>query len=237
MRGEILDFDAVTSTGRISGDDGSRYGFVSASLQSGATVRPGQRVDFVPDGDSATQIVTLAATPPPSSNGMASAPSAMAQPFEWQTALFSFEGRLRRQNFWISWLILLGVGVVLGWLPFLGILISIGLIWPNLAITVKRLHDMGRTGWLAAIPYAVAFIGSTIGGFMIGVSAIANSAALDREEPAAILALIGPVFGLIGLIMLVCLGFLIWIGVTDSQPGTNRFGPNPKYPADTTVSG
>ena len=57
MRGEILDFDAVTSTGRISGDDGSRYGFVSASLQSGATVRPGQRVDFVPDGDSATQIL------------------------------------------------------------------------------------------------------------------------------------------------------------------------------------
>lgn len=236
MRGEILDFDTVTLTGRISGDDGNRYGFVSASLQSGATVRAGQRVDFVPDGDSATQIVTLAATPGPSASGMSSAPAALAQPFEWRTALFSFEGRLRRQNFWISWLILLGVGVVLGWLPILGILISIGLIWPNLAITVKRLHDMGRTGWLAAIPYAVAFIGTTIGGFMIGVSAIANSAALDREEPAAILALIGPVFGLIGLITLVCLGFLIWIGVTDSQPGENRFGPNPKYPNDTTVT-
>ena len=27
---------------------------------------------------------------------------------------------------------------------------------------------------------------------------------------------------------LVNLAFLLWIGLTDSQPGDNRFGPNPK---------
>ncbi len=235
MRGEILDFDPATLTGRISGDDGARYGFVSASLQSGATVRPGQRVDFVPDGDSATQIVTLAASPSPAPERSYAGPSAQAQPFEFQTALFSFQGRLRRQNFWISWLILLGVGVVLGWLPVIGTLISIGLIWPNLAITVKRLHDMGHSGWLAAIPYGVGFVGTIVGVSMIGIGAIANSAALEREDPAAILGVIGPIFGLIALLTLVGLGFLLWIGVTDSQPGSNRFGPNPKNPVDSDV--
>jgi uncharacterized membrane protein YhaH (DUF805 family) len=51
---------------------------------------------------------------------------------------------------------------------------------------------------------------------------------LENEDPAAILALLGPMFGMIGLITLVSLGFLIWIGATDSQPGENRFGSNPK---------
>ena len=60
------------------------------------------------------------------------------------------------------------------------------------------------------------------------MTAIANHAALDREDPVAILALIGPAIGLFILILVINLGFLLWIGVTDSQPGDNRFGPNPK---------
>ena len=74
------------------------------------------------------------------------------QSFDWQKLLFSFEGRIRRSHFWIGWLICLGIGVVAGWLPIIGGLISIALIWPNLAISVKRLHDMGKSGWLVAVP-------------------------------------------------------------------------------------
>jgi uncharacterized membrane protein YhaH (DUF805 family) len=118
--------------------------------------------------------------------------------------------------------------VVFGWIPLLGFFLSIALIWPNLAITVKRLHDMGHTGWLAAIPYAVGIVGTIVAVSMIGLTALLNMEALDNEEPAAIIALIGPAFGLFGLMFLVGLGFLLWIGLTDSQRGDNRFGPNPK---------
>lgn len=228
MRGIILDFDPVTSTGRISGDDGTRYDFVSASLQSGATVRSGQKVDFVPDGESATQIVTLMETPAPSRAETFASQTGVQPAYDFQTALLSFEGRLRRQHFWISWLILLGIGTVANFIPFLGVLISIGLIWPNLAITVKRLHDMGQTGWLAAIPYAVSVVGTIVGISIVGLSIFANLEGLENEDPAAIIALLGPIFGVFGLITLVTVGFLIWIGATDSQPGENRFGPNPK---------
>jgi uncharacterized membrane protein YhaH (DUF805 family) len=117
---------------------------------------------------------------------------------------------------------------VAGWIPLIGSLISLALIWPNTAITVKRLHDMGKTGWFAVIPWIVTIVGVCVGIAMVGVSAIANQAGLDREDPAAIFALLGPAFGILGLVMLVNLGFLLWIGVTDSQPGDNRFGPNPK---------
>lgn len=154
--------------------------------------------------------------------------SSQVQGFDWQKLLFSFEGRTRRSHFWIGWLICLGVSVVGGWIPILGGLISLALIWPNLAISVKRLHDMGKSGWLAAIPWVVTIVGVIVGVAMIGVSAITNQAALDREDPTAIFALIGPAFGFLALLLLVNLGFLLWIGVTDSQPGDNQFGPNPK---------
>ncbi|HVL41489.1 MAG TPA: DUF805 domain-containing protein, partial [Brevundimonas sp.] len=67
--------------------------------------------------------------------------SSQIQSFDWQKLLFSFEGRTRRSHFWIGWLICLGVGVVAGWIPPLAGLVSLLLIWPNVAITVKRLHD------------------------------------------------------------------------------------------------
>lgn len=154
--------------------------------------------------------------------------SSQIQAFDWQKLLFSFEGRTRRSHFWIGWLICLGLSVVAGWIPILGFFISVALIWPNLAIAVKRLHDMGKSGWLVAVPWVATFVCISVGVAMIGVSAIANQAALDREDPAAILALIGPALGLFILVFVINLGFLLWIGISESQPGDNRFGPNPK---------
>lgn len=154
--------------------------------------------------------------------------SSQIQSFDWQKLLLSFEGRTRRSHFWIGWLICLGISVVCGWIPLIGTLISLLLIWPNTAITVKRLHDMGKTGWFAIVPWIVTIVGGCVGVAMVGISAITNQAALDREDPAAVFALIGPAFGVLGLILLINLGFLLWIGVSDSQPGDNQFGPNPK---------
>ncbi len=154
--------------------------------------------------------------------------SSQIQAFDWQKLLFSFDGRIRRSHFWIGWLICLGVGVVAGWIPILGGLISLALIWPNLAISVKRLHDMGKSGWLVAIPFVVSFVAGIVAVATVGISAITNSAALEREEPAAIFALIGPAIGFVALICLVNLGFLLWIGLSEGQRGDNRFGPNPK---------
>ena len=229
MRGEVLSYDSTAGTGLISGDDGVRYGFDAAALQSPATPAPGVRVDFVADGDQATQILILAGSP--STVGVAgAAPLAAGSGFDFQSAMFSFEGRLRRSHFWIGFLIIFGANVVLGWIPILGWLISLALIWPNLAISVKRLHDMGKTGWLIAIPWVGSVVAFFAGFAMVIAAAVANGYSEDYYEgnPAAVFALMGPAFGLFAIAGLLGLAFLLWIGIADSQKGENRFGPNPK---------
>lgn len=154
--------------------------------------------------------------------------SSQNQELDWQKLLFSFEGRIRRSHFWIGWLICLGVGVVAKWIPVIGFFVSIALIWPNLAITVKRLHDMGQAAWLAAIPWVVGIVGGVVAVSMIGVSVFSNASALQEGDPVAILGLLGPAVGLVAIVCLVCLGFLLWIGLSEGQAGANRYGPNPK---------
>lgn len=233
MRGEVLSYDAATGGGLISGDDGQRYGFTSSALQTPAVPAPGVRVDFVADGADAREIVVLASHQPASaqpaygSGAPAGLPDVSA--VDWKALMLSFEGRIRRSHFWMAWLILLGAGVVAGWLPLIGVLISLALIWPNVAITVKRLHDMGRTGWLALVPFVVAIAMFIVGIIFFGLgAALGGGSDGDFENPVAAFAMFGPALGAFAVAALIGFVFLLWIGLTDSQPGSNRFGPNPK---------
>jgi uncharacterized membrane protein YhaH (DUF805 family) len=224
MRGEILTYDSAAGTGLIGGDDGLRYAFSASSAREPSALRPDVRVDFTAEAGQAVGVIVLEGTgytPGPT-------PGVAMDNVDWQRLLLGFEGRIRRQHFWIGWLILLGVGVVAGWIPFVGWILSLALIWPNTAIAVKRLHDMGQTGWLVLIPWVAGIAGLFLVFTAVGFSAIFNAAALENEDPAAIFALIGPMFGGLALIVLVQLGFLLWIGLTDGQRGDNRYGPNPK---------
>jgi len=231
VRGEILSYDDVSGTGLISGDDSLRYGFARSAIQAGGTIRTGARVDFVPEGLEATQIMVLAGDPA-AAFGQAASSAYVARDtgggYDFASALFSFNGRLRRQHFWISWLILLGVSVVTSWIPFIGVLIGLILIWPNLAITVKRLHDMGKTGWFAVIPWVATIIGFFMIISAVGMAIFTNPQAFENKDPAAALSMLGSMMGGLAIMGLVGLAFLLWIGITDSQRGDNRFGPNPK---------
>ncbi len=231
MRGEILSYDDVSGTGLISGDDSLRYGFARSAIQAGGVIRTGARVDFVPEGLEATQIMVLAGDPA-AAFGQAASSAYVARDtgggYDFVSAMFSFNGRLRRQHFWISWLILFGAGFVTGLIPIIGSLIGLVLIWPNVAITVKRLHDMGKTGWFAVIPWVANIVGFVMIISAVGMSIITNPQAFENEDPAAIMSMLGSMMGGVAVLFLVNLGFLLWIGITDSERGDNRFGPNPK---------
>lgn len=75
-------------------------------------------------------------------------------------SLFSFQGRISRQPFWMGILGVYGFIAILGIImsafsdadgnsPYDGILVVALLpcIWIGLAIQVKRWHDRGRSGW------------------------------------------------------------------------------------------
>jgi len=134
--------------------------------------------------------------------------------------LFSFEGRLRRRDYWIS-SIVLWIAVFAASACIFGVfgafhgnawavspessraLLSSGIIsvllflaimlialWPSLAIGVKRCHDRDKSGWWLALWFA--------------------------------------------LMMIPFLGILAWawqvieLGFVDGTQGSNRFGPSPK---------
>jgi uncharacterized membrane protein YhaH (DUF805 family) len=97
---------------------------------------------------------------------------------DFQNIFLSFNGRLRRSHFWIGFVILWVVECVIlmalvmpgiraaamggspGPLVLVGQLLLLALIWPALAIQVKRWHDRDKSGWwvlIALIPF-IGFI-------------------------------------------------------------------------------
>jgi uncharacterized membrane protein YhaH (DUF805 family) len=92
--------------------------------------------------------------------------TARRSPLPW--LLFGFGGRISRGIYWQGFLALLCVNTALyfqligmteedlaGSRPFLVLLVAIAALFVNIAIAVKRLHDVGYSGFLAiavAIP-------------------------------------------------------------------------------------
>lgn len=227
MRGEIISHDGVTGDGLISGDDGLRYEFSSTEIQSGVPA-VGQRVDFAASEGKATQIMVLAPAPAPAAETLPAGRAASGS-IDWVHLFLKFDGRIRRTHFGIAWLILFAISFVGGFLPDqVSWVLSLVLLWPGLAISVKRLHDIGLTGWIAAIPYGVSIVGTIAMIASIGVTTFTHIESLNQEDPAAVMAAVGPALGIGALILLVVVGFLLWFVFAPSQPGTNRFGPNPK---------
>jgi uncharacterized membrane protein YhaH (DUF805 family) len=117
-----------------------------------------------------------------------------------------FEGRARRQEYWMFALFNFLAALVLGGLGGIGIAINrdyggilfiplglycLAIIIPSIAVSVRRLHDTGKSGWLLLLFVALGFI---------------------------------PFVNLIsGIVRLVFM-------CQDSDPGMNQYGPSPKYP-------
>ena len=88
-------------------------------------------------------------------------------PLSLKWLFFSFEGRIARRSFALSILFLVFPQIFLvlqmvryedneGMLALLGmalIVIWVGVLWSVMALSAKRLHDLGVTGWLSLIAF------------------------------------------------------------------------------------
>lgn len=148
---------------------------------------------------------------------------------DWKTLFFSPDGRIGRSSFWIAWLVLFGVNVILGWVPLIGWALCLVSIYCNVCVTSKRLHDMGRSGFLQAIPMVLCPVLVVSAIMMVaGPAIMAGIADADESQiTAAVLAGIGGMLLSFLAAFAIGFGFLVWVGVSNGQPGENRYGPAP----------
>ena len=73
----------------------------------------------------------------------------------------NFTGRSTRSEYWWAFLFTTLVGIVVSYIPVVGALLLVALYIPGLSISVRRLHDIGKS-WtfllMGLIPIAGAII-------------------------------------------------------------------------------
>ncbi len=172
-----------------------------------------------------------------------------------------FNGRSRRSEFWLWVLFRILLGMVMGagalaWLgpvmphlkdhpelfmpryftvwPTLS-LVNLALLIPSLAVGVRRLHDINRSGWWIIMPFVVAFVGVTIFMIVFGThifqAAMAHqngSEMTESEGLSLVFGMFGYLFLCVILPSLISQIVMLVFYVTDGTPGPNRFGNDPK---------
>jgi uncharacterized membrane protein YhaH (DUF805 family) len=140
----------------------------------------------------------------------------------------TFSGRARRPEYW--WFVLAGAlfGLVATLLDVLlgtgttdgglfASLVSLGLLFPTLAVTWRRLHDVDKPGWFVFI------------GLLAILPMLAATLVVMRQgEPGGML--VPGLFGLGGLVAAGAWIYLLVLLVSRGTAGPNRFGPEPQPP-------
>lgn len=160
----------------------------------------------------------------------------------------TFDGRSRRSEFWYAMLFQFIVGFVVSifQLPVVSNLISLLFFIPNLALQCRRLHDIGRSGhWIwtqvlagvfaiVALLYLVVFV-------IVNVPDVRETYIKMGIDVTAFYSYAG-LLNIPGLVIVVMVLAAIAIGImflvfncTDSQKGTNEYGPSQKYPDNGVV--
>ena len=114
---------------------------------------------------------------------------------------FTFSGRATRAEYW--WWVLFTA--LFGLIPLAGLVTLI----PTLAVASRRLHDIGKSGWLQIIPWAIFAVTVLLG-------AVALATALYS---------IGMIAFFASFVVLI-----VWL-VRKGDGGSNKYGPDPRRPA------
>ena len=92
--------------------------------------------------------------------------------------LFSFEGRINRMSYWMSWIVFVPLSFVAMAIAtnkeilelYRGVIILV-MVWPMLAVQAKRWHDIDMSGWwllVNLIPVVGPLIALCMNGFLPG---------------------------------------------------------------------
>lgn len=162
MQGQILDFSIQQNTGVITGNDQKRYHFKGSEWKEQQHPRRGMQVDFdVDDNGEAIAIYSALHLSAHSNNiiqDFKEKSEDQYSAFDWfLKALKNYvnlNGRARRKEYWffflfnmIGVLIAMILDAILGTEVLFYVLYLLAVALPVLGVSVRRLHDIGKSGW------------------------------------------------------------------------------------------
>ena len=209
MKGKVLDFSIQKGGGLILGDDGQRYLFVASEWQEQSLPLRDVVVDFEAAGKYAKGVYLLAQAAPqiqaatPTVKPKPFKATDNKEPSLLDLAISAvkhkyllFNGRASRKEFWAVMLFSVLISFALQLLYTLGFAISdnlglllalpfvifaLGMVIPQLAVSVRRLHDTDKSGWWLLLGFIPIF--GTIA--LIVLFSLASSESDNRfGEPA-----------------------------------------------------
>lgn len=145
----------------------------------------------------------------------------------------SFDGRINRKRFWTASFIMMAAAMALSFViftpiavmsPGLGgiatLLFSLALLYPALALGVKRLHDRGRSGRLMAV-FLAPGISLQVGEFfgLTGSLQIVGGEMIYLPNPFG--------WALNAAVLGVGIWALVELGIRKGTTGANEYGPDP----------
>lgn len=140
--------------------------------------------------------------------------------------LFSPNGRVSRKGYWLGWILpSAALGVVASVIdaamgdPATGTASTITTlltVWPNFAITIKRYHDRGMSGWW--VLWSILIVG--------GAGLLVFSATETLLYGNIVGAWFGAWIGLyVGTFAMIAFALIVYF--LPGERGANRFGPDP----------
>lgn len=144
-----------------------------------------------------------------------------------RTLLLSPHGRIRRGPFWIATLLILAAQIAAAVLAGPGAqdLVYLLVAYPSVCLNTKRLHDLGRSGWIqlaAWIATAPLVMFSWASTYISLVQGPAAAEMFQARHAGSTLYLTAYAVGTLS-----SLGLLLWLGIARGRRGQNRYGPEP----------
>ena len=128
---------------------------------------------------------------------------------------FNWQDRACRSEFWWFYLATVVIGIIaaiFNAIPLIGqviaLVINIAIWWLSTVATIRRLHDIDKSGFWLLLPAGASIVGITM--LVIGLFGGSD-----------LLFALGIIVGLGGT------GYMIFLLVQPGTPGPNKYGPNP----------
>ncbi len=133
----------------------------------------------------------------------------------WIKLFTSPSGRISRRQFWLHGvLVIVACNILLTWIPIIGQLLALVLLWGSICIAFKRFHDLDYPGWYSLL-YLVPLVAAVVV-FSIGLMVVRF---LDLAW------LLTEILG--GISLLIGLAQVFFVYIRPGQQGPNQYGPDP----------